>query len=60
MKLNDKDLLAKLLSLPEHLRADFVDFFGMSNLSSTQIDDLEETLSASAAFKNRLKPGKAH
>lgn len=60
VRLVDQDLFAKLMSLPEDQRAEFLDFFGVSNLSKRQMDDLEDTLSTSIALKADSKPGTVH
>ena len=60
MKSADMDLFSKLLSLSEKAREDLLDFFGDTNMSQAQINDLQEAISASIAMKNRSALKRAH
>ena len=51
MSPRDHDLLAMFAALPDHTRSDFLDFFGMSRLTTAQIDDIGDALSASLELK---------
>ena len=57
---HDHDLNAKLFSLKEQNRLDFLQFFGVSSLSEKQIAELEDNLAASFALKNAVSPAQPH
>jgi hypothetical protein len=56
----DHDLIAKISSLPERNRANFLQFFGVSSMSEGQIAELEDSLAASIAMKKAFAPVKAN
>ncbi|MGB5556404.1 MAG: hypothetical protein WBN04_00155 [Paracoccaceae bacterium] len=60
MKSTDQDLLFKLQSMPDESRADLLEFFGTSNISRAQVEELEEAISTSIALKKSLRAEAAH
>ncbi len=53
MKAQDADLFRKLLSLPPEMRADLLEFLGVSSESAARIKEIENAISESFSLKAR-------
>jgi hypothetical protein len=58
MKTKDADLFGKILSLPPQMRADLLEFLGVSSESAAPIKEIENAISKSFTLKARIGSGR--